>query len=184
MIQRVKNDFQRLWVKVKKRPKTIITLTILVSAIVGFLAINEQVDDYVISVNGRRISHTRYTEELQQREYFFRQANQDIDNSTLRRDVIGSLIDHELIAAYAEDNEITVKNEEIEQRYQQIVLQYNNEEELLTELSKLYGSGKPEYMQIIYHDLLREKVVEHLGSPINQWLEDQKNTAVITTNLD
>jgi hypothetical protein len=137
---------------------------------------------YVAVVNQVGIPLSSFDTELQSRSSFYSQSEgSQPDAETLRRDALSSLIEQELVRQYAVNNNITVSDEEVLERYNARAEQQGSEAALLNELQRLYGTDKASYIATLRQDILREKVVAQLSEPYGDWLEAQRQSSSIQT---
>jgi hypothetical protein len=90
------------------------------------------------------------------------------------KQVLDQVIELEIISQYARQNNIEVKDSEVEQKYQLAVKSVGTEGEYLDKLKTLQGIGKDQVLELIRLDILREKVRKSLKTPLESWLLEQK----------
>lgn len=84
--------------------------------------------------------------------------------SQIRQDVLNELISIRLIKQYAEENNIEVTSEEIEQEYQLVFATSGGEEQFNAQLEK-FGITEDQFMTDLENDLIRRKSVENYTDP-------------------
>lgn len=135
---------------------------------------------YVAKVGKEGIKREDFEKEMAKRENFYVWAKQDVSLSSLENDVIETMIDFELVRQYAQSKSITVSDQDVNRRFNDLVQgSGNSENALLNKISEMYGMDKAAYFEVLKNDILKEKVQENLGRPLSDWLEEQKGTVVI-----
>lgn len=155
-------------------------VVLVIIVIVLVVTKNPEIEsEAVVSVNGETVSQSDVDQELTRLKQFYASQNQKIQQSeTLEADTIEKLIEKKLLTQYANDQNITVSDDEIEKRYRD-VLKLKSEKELLDELENMYGIGKEEYFEVLYLDILREKVQEKADKPYAEWVKEKKQKSII-----
>jgi hypothetical protein len=135
---------------------------------------------YVALVGKEGIKREDFEKEISKKKHFFNWAKQEIDLSSLEKDVIDTMIDFELVNQYAKEKNITVGEGEVIKRFNQLVQGSGEpEEKLLSKISQMYGMKKTDYLEVLKKDILKEKVQESLGMPLGNWLEEQRKKVSI-----
>lgn len=155
-----------------KDTSLLITYLVGLLAFVTILSINID-DDYAVRVGSERFSQEIVATEADRLEYFFKQSEQDYTRAELEAEVADRLVNRYIVSMYAQENEIVITDQEIDDYYQTRVESFGSEEELLEALYSLYGITKEQYLEELTYDLLRNAVVPTLDEPYEDWLETQ-----------
>lgn len=134
----------------------------------------------VARVNGTYIDADIHSERISHRQMFLENQSQVANPEAISQDVLNLIIDEALISQYAQDNDISVTQTEIDTRYRQLI-DTNGETELEDRLAELYGPrGVDNYSEVIRADILRDKVQAALpGVSLREWLENERSEAQI-----
>jgi FKBP-type peptidyl-prolyl cis-trans isomerase (trigger factor) len=120
--------------------------------------------------------------EIKRTQQFYKFSNQNLKNyPSLEEDAKKTVVENTIIQSYADSHNIKVYNKEVDERYMQKT-QNGGEEKLLLELSKMYGMDKNDYLEVLYRDILREKVQKDIGKPLSPWIKDQEKDLKILIN--
>lgn len=167
----------------------IIVLTILVAIGVYFFASLRQVNKTdAARVNNESITRVDFQEKLDGTKNFFEYKNQDVSKMpSLEKDVLQNLIDENLINQYGKNHNITVSDSEVLSRYDLVVKNYNQnnnittgkDAQFLAKIKELYGTDKNTYLEQTKNDILKEKVQVAIKMPLANWLTKQKNVSDI-----
>lgn len=149
----------------------------------GFFIFGVLSTDNVATVNGHDITRTVFDAELEKKIVFYQHSEQEVDTATLQKDVLDQLIDKQIVEAYAEENEIHIDDEAVNNYYNQRVSSYDNEQAFLADLRQLYGLDKPAYLENVRYELLREAVQQHVDQPLTDWLETERSNSKIIIKL-
>lgn len=161
---------------------TFISIFVLLVVITILMFVNKDqvTEPSVATVNGEAIQEVEVDSELQRMKQFYSSQSQNIEEySTLEKDTIEKLIERKLLTQYAQSQNISVSDDEIEKRYQ-AVLTIKSEPELLNELQNMYGIGKEEYLDVLYLDILKEKVQEKVGKSYATWIAEERAKADVS----
>lgn len=139
--------------------------------------------DYAAKIDGYGIERTVLNEAVEEKMVFYRQAEQDVDEAVLQKDVLNQMVDKQIIETYAQENDIYVADEKLQTYYVSRVNSAESEEILLADLKRMYGIDKTEYLSNLSYDLLRQAVQEHTGQPLGEWLETERNNSKIIIKL-
>lgn len=147
--------------------------------------LNKKLDTQILSI--KKID---FNNKISEKEKFYASKNQKFDEETLEKDVLENLKKVAILSFYAEKNNILVSVQEIEKRYEAIVLAYNarnkikekDDSQYLKKIEELYGMDKASYLEVIREDILREKVQNSLKMPLNDWLVSEMKKIEIDTS--
>ncbi len=131
------------------------------------------------TVNGAGIEQEYLDDEVASRKHFQEVNNQDSNNEDLEQDTLRLLVDKELIERYADVNNIYVQQQELDEYYLAKVASAGSEDELLSEIYRLYGIDKNRYLLNLSYDILRSKVQSSLDVPLQDWLIEVRNNSRI-----
>lgn len=166
----------------KKALSAVVALIMLTAITLGvsLVAYSNRNNAYVARVNGAGITKDAYNQQLASLQFFYSQSGQKIDESMLKKNVLDTLIDNQLLQNYATEKQITINQEAINASYQQRVSAYKTEQDFLAALNKMYNTDKTQYQETIRQDLLREAVQKAVNQPLDTWLRQQRSTASIS----
>ena len=139
--------------------------------------------NYAAKVNDVEISFLQLDEATAEVLTFYAANEQTVDESTLRTNTLNNMIDQAIIAQYAQANEITVPDEDIQRVMSARIEQYGSGQKLSAEITRLYGISLERYTTNLRDDLLREKVQSSVNLPLSEWLASQRSTADIVWNI-
>ena len=130
---------------------------------------------FAATVDGVGIKRSLYESELAASRHFYNWSGQDpATYSSLQNDVLEKLIDMQLVENYAREGGIAAGQDEVQERYRQIA-QRNSEDQLLAQLSEMYGVDKEKYLEKLRQDILKERVQSNVGMPLTEWLAQQRS---------
>lgn len=139
-------------------------------------------------VNNESITRADFQRKLDGTKNFFEYKKQDVSKlPSLPNNVLQNLIDENLINQYGKNHNIMVSDSEVLSRYNLVVKNYNQnnnittggDAQFLAKIKELYGTDKNTYLESIKNDILKEKVQVAVKMPLAQWLEKQKKTSTI-----
>jgi hypothetical protein len=175
------------WFQKNKKPVMLLLVCGAIIVSVGILlavTTNQTSDNGIVAkINDQVITRQDLEGVVNTRQRFYSAKNQEVDSSTLERDVLETLIDRQLIRTYATDNSIFVSDESVQELYNNRIAQIGSEQELLDYVEQTYGLDQTSYQQQLRDDLQRELVQQSVGQPLNDWLREQRSKATITTYL-
>lgn len=176
-----------------------LTFRFLIFALIGFstILIYKKIDSYslkknhIAAVNNVAISTKDYQQKLDQSKKFFSYSNQKGNTlASLEKDTLEAMINNQLIQAYAQKNNITAADEEIQKRYLSVIDGFNahnnipsGEEAFLQKINQMYGTTKTDYLIQIKNEILGEKIQTKVKIPLAEWLIEQKSKAEINRYL-
>lgn len=113
----------------------------------------------VAKVNGEKITNTDFQAQLQQAEQLSSQQNLNIDKEQLKSRVLDQMIGNILIRQKAKDEDISVKEEEVDKKIDEIIKSLGGEEAFNKQLedAELTQEGLEEMTR---EQLLTEKYIE------------------------
>ena len=158
---------------------SIVSIVILLF-VVAVIYFNRQTEDSnpcdsktgVALVNGNCVLKEAFNVNLKRAEMIANNASESAKKS--REEIIAELVDAEIIDEYAKENNITVSEFELQDKYTKAYQSLGSEEEYLKKIQELQGIGKSEVLELIRQDILKEKVQKSLGTPIENWLAEQR----------
>lgn len=134
------------------------------------------------------IARKTYEKKIKESLTFFEWKKQNITNLTsLHEDTIDNLANEYFINQYALQQKISVAEREINSKYAQVVRGYNRRNKILgegdlgflSEIKKMYGTEKSDYLLTLKEEITREKVQASLNMPLADWLKIQKKSVEI-----
>lgn len=159
-------------------------LLMLIALGAGIYTYSNRNDAYVARVNGVGITKDTYNQQLASLQFFYNQSGQKINEATLKKNVLDTLIDNQLLQNYATEKQITISQEAINASYRQRASTYKSEQDFLAALKKMYNIDKTQYQETIRQDLLREAVQKAVNKPLDAWLREQHSTASISIYIN
>ncbi len=126
---------------------------------------NRSENSHTVSINKKELQ----TESSRLYNFYVYSKQTNINKVQIEKDSLNRLIEDKIVEIYAGRNHITVSEEEVAQRYKQI-LQTKTESALLSQLNQMYGMNKNDYLQVLKTDILREKVQKAVGIPLSKWI--------------
>ena len=138
----------------------------------------------IARVDSAYIKNDVHLERIDMRQSFLAAQEQEIDENTVSRDVLDIMIDDILISRFARTNSITVTEDEVDARYEQIISMLEDGE-IEERIQELYGENTSEYRKVLRADILRDKVQYELGdTPLREWLSERRSEARIDIYKD
>lgn len=124
--------------------------------------------DIIASVNGEIISRADFETKISQTQSAYQAEGADIDNEEMRRSieeqVLEGMIGELLLQQEARQTDINIPEEEVEEGYNQIRAEFNNDDVAL--IDALFAQG-------MTREDLKEEIVDRLR--VQQYLEDYIN---------
>jgi FKBP-type peptidyl-prolyl cis-trans isomerase (trigger factor) len=120
----------------------------------------------VATVNEEPIPREKMEQRVQQLEQRFGGEVSDQQRQQMRQQAVNQLVAQELLRQYAEKNNITVDQQNVEKRYQQLVQRAGGEEAFKKRLSK-QGQTPEELKELVRLQLLQPKVADAVDAPVS-----------------
>ncbi|HDM10353.1 MAG: peptidylprolyl isomerase [Deltaproteobacteria bacterium] len=120
-----------------KHVKLVVTVTFILFALIslwvnmGHAAQDKVIRDYVAMVNGKKISKDKYERELASLENRFKASGRTLNplqKMELKKNLLESLINRELLYQESQKRGITVDEAEVEKQFQAVKKQYANDD--------------------------------------------------------
>lgn len=159
---------------VKKYPLQSAFIVLIICSLLYVLISNSgsNCNDCAYDDNGIEVKSSELNSALSVRKKFYAYSNQQYSEEVVKSEALAELISKKKIARYAEDNNISVSNIEVDVLYQERVKIFDSEEKLLEQIKIMYDYDKKAYKDLLYHDILSEKVQEKLNIPLSDWLNN------------
>jgi hypothetical protein len=149
----------------------------------------------VAAVKNDNIIKSKLSEELELTKKLYEEKNQDLEKyPSLEKTVLEELINKSIVTQYAEKNNMSVTEEELNNRYKYLVSKWaiktglrNKDHDLSPDkleaafLSYIRGElsiNKKEYLGRLRFDLLQVKVAESVDKPLSLWLSEEKKKGI------
>lgn len=155
---------------------------VVILIVTGGNSQNFSKEKYLAVVGGDTgISREKIQTSLSQKLTFFSYAKQTLPSpKILEKEVVNDLINFAYIQHYAKTNKISVSDDELQIKFRNVLLATNmNERDFLTKINLMYSESKAQYFEILYQDLLTQKVKNLINEPLSTWLEKQKKSEKI-----
>ncbi len=110
-----------------------------------------------VIVNGRFISLRNYYFTRTFTQHFYTASKVGYDAASTNQQVIDQLIDQELVAQHAKAQHVSVSSSEVDQAYQKLI-EKNGQDEVNKVLSDLYGLSESQFKNLIYDQVLKQKL--------------------------
>ena len=139
-------------------------------------------EKYLAVVGGDTgISREKVQTSLSQKLTFFTYTKQTLPSQKiLEKEIVNNLTNFAYIQHYAKTNKVNVSLEELQTRFQKVLLSTKmNERDFLSKINLMYSESKEQYFEILYQDILTEKVKNSINEPLSTWLEKQKKSEKI-----
>lgn len=165
-----KNILKTIFKKIKKNKLLISSLVVIILGSSIVYVRLKSCSDCVYSKDDINITENEYEDLLKTRQVFYKYNNQNINEESLKSELINELVNQKKVEAYAANNNIKVTESEIDALYDERIKQNSNEEQLLQKINDMYGYSKADYKKILEKDIMIEKVQSALGVPLSDWL--------------
>ncbi len=149
-----------------------VVVLLIVAGIVGWIistggmaGLNPGNAEAVAMVNGEEIPNEKFQDRLDQALEGMEAQGTEVDESQrkqVRQVILNQLINEELAAQYAEENGITVSEEEINNQLQQVTQQLGGQEALEQALSQ-QGMDPSDLDAVLERELLSQKVAQEVS---------------------
>ncbi len=161
---------------------SIAIIALIGGSIFVYTIMNSSETQPAIIVNNGSIDYEHYTERLDQLSHFYQQQDQAVDQGTLERSVLRQLVSEELINQSLAAHDISIENNDVEDRYRTISEQTGTQA-LNERLKQLYNIDSEAYKKILLNDLRREKLIDNITIEYSEWLSQQwKNLEMSITD--
>lgn len=107
------------------------------------------------------ITMNNYHEQLDIVEHFYQQSKQQTPKG-YKKQVLDQLIEQKILERESRKNNVSVTNDEVEEQYQQLLLEQGGEEQVKKILADLWGMTVGEFKDLIEDQLLRSKMEQEI----------------------
>ena len=114
------------------------------------------------------------TKEVEYKLKFYSGLAQKPDPKTVEEEVRNRITQDKLVLAYADKRGITVSDNEVEKRLEELSRGAGSKEKYLNDIKERYGIDKDAYLGKLRIELLRQKVEEYVKKPLIEWLLEEK----------